>query len=611
MKSLFHAVEECLPPYIATKTNKEINLVKTDKKYQWSIEDIYATLQAWETDYEKVNALADLSEFKGKLADSKVFLACMKKQEEVSRIFEKLSVYAMMRHDVNTKDAKADELYSRVVSLGVTLSSACAFILPELTSLSEETLVEFMGDPALKEYDYSIKCILQEKAHVLSEKEELLIAQSGETLAGFKDIFTKIDNADINFGTLKRKGEKIKLTHGSYGVIMHGEDRLLRKKAFEQYYKAYENLINTISATYYGNVKKNVFIAKARKHNSVLDMALMGEDVSRSVYDNLIKSVNNALPTLHEYVKEKKRLSNYKKFYMYDMYAPTVPDAELKLDYEKAYDLVIEGLKPLGEEYKGLLEKAREERWLSVYETDGKRSGAYSVSAFDTHPYVLLNYQKTTHDVFTIAHEMGHSIHSYFSNRTQPYAKADYKIFVAEVASTVNEVLLVEYLIQKATDNKLKKYLLSYLLEMIRTTLFRQTQFSEFEEFAHGKVERGEPLTKENMSEKYFELNKKYYGAAVEDDDYVKYEWARIPHFYRAFYVYKYATGIISALSIADRILTEKQPAVDDYFKFLSSGGSDGPVELLKIAGVDLTTDEPFNRAFSRFAKTLEEFKKL
>ena len=586
-------------------------MAKTDIKYQWAIEDIYSSVSDWENDYKKVLEKTDFSEFKGKLNQKESFLSCMKKQEDVIRIFEKLSVYAMMLHDVNTKDSFADSLYSKTMSLGVKISSATAFVMPELTALDSSVLESYINDIDLAEYDYFLKTVLNEKAHVLSEAEEKLLAESGETLAGFKDIFTKIDNADINFGVIKRNGEKIKITHGTYGVILHGEDRLLRRKTFEQYYKAYEGLINTISSTYYGNVKKNVFIARARKYNSVLDMALVGEDVDRSVYDNLIKSVNQALPTLHEYVKEKKRLSGYKKFYMYDMYAPTVPDAEMKLGYEEAYDLVVQGLEPLGKEYQALLRKAKDERWLSVYETDGKRSGAYSVAVYDTHPYVLLNYQKTTHDVFTIAHEMGHSIHSYFSNKTQPYAKADYKIFVAEVASTVNEVLLVNYLIKNAKDVKLKKYLLSYLLEMIRTTLFRQTQFSEFEEFAHGQVENGEPLTKESMSAKYFELNKKYYGDGVEDDEYIKYEWARIPHFYRAFYVYKYATGIISALSIVDRILEEGQTAVDDYFKFLSSGGSDSPVELLKIAGVDLTTDKPFERAFKRFSKTLEEFKTL
>jgi oligoendopeptidase F len=330
--------------------------------------------------------------------------------------------------------------------------------------------------------------------------------------------------------------------------------------------------------------------------------------VPRVVYDNLIKSVKKALPLLHKYMAEKKKLLGLKTMNMYDVYVPVVEGAELKLEYEEAYDLVVKGLSPLGDEYKELLIKAKNERWLDVFESDGKRSGAYSVAVYDTHPYVLLNYQKTTHDVFTIAHEMGHSIHSYFSNRTQPYAKADYRIFVAEVASTVNEVLLIRYLLNTEKDVKLKKYLLSYLLEMIRTTLFRQTQFAEFEQFAHESVEKGEPLTKENLSNEYLRLNKKYYGKAVRSSGLIKYEWARIPHFYRAFYVYKYATGIISALAIADKILTEGQPAVDAYFEFLSSGGKDSPVELLKIAGVDLTKKQPFEAAFKVFKDTLNEF---
>ncbi|MBR0188846.1 MAG: oligoendopeptidase F family protein, partial [Clostridia bacterium] len=326
---------------------------------------------------------------------------------------------------------------------------------------------------------------------------------------------------------------------------------------------------------------------------------------------NLISSVHTALPLLHEYMAEKKKALKLDKMYMYDAYVPTVENADIKLDYDDAYKLVVKGLSVLGEEYTGLLEKAHDERWLDVYEADGKRSGAYSISAYGTHPFVLLNYQKTTHDVFTIAHEMGHSIHSYFSSRTQAYAKADYKIFVAEVASTVNEVLLCRYLLKAEKDVKLKKYLLSYLMEMIRTTLFRQTQFAEFEEKVHAKVEKGEPLNKDNMSKIYLALNKKYYGKAVTHGGEIKYEWARIPHFYRAFYVYKYATGIISALAIADRILTEGEPAVKDYFKFLSSGGSDSPVELLKIAGVDLTTDKPFIGAFKVFNDALTEFKAL
>ncbi len=580
-------------------------------KYKWATEDIFSSDNEWNSVFEEVSGKIDFSIYRGKLGDAKNFLACMKAQEEVGRVIEKLSVYAMMKHDENTKNALYDSMLSKVTSLGAKIGAETAFIMPELTALSEEVLNSFIENPEFCEYDYFLKGILKEKEHVLSENEEKLLALSSETLSSFKDIFTKIDNADLPLGEVVHGGERIPLSHGYYGVIMHGEDRRLRKKTFDKYYGAYISLINTISATYYGNVKKGVFTAKARKFNSALDKALFNEDVPRVVYDNLIDTVNGALPSLHEYIAQKKKALGVKKMYMYDMYVPTVEGAELKLDYDAAYDLVVEGLKPLGEEYRNLLLKAKNERWIDVYEGDGKRSGAYSVAVYDTHPFVLLNYQKTTHDVFTIAHEMGHSIHSYFSNRTQPYAKADYRIFVAEVASTVNEVLLIRHLLNTEKDKKLKKYLLSYLLEMIRTTLFRQTQFAEFEQFAHESVEKGEPLTKENLSAEYLRLNKKYYGKAVVSEGNIQYEWARIPHFYRAFYVYKYATGIISALAIADRILTEGQSAVDDYFKFLSSGGSDSPVELLKIAGVDLTEKKPFNAAFEVFRKTLKEFTDL
>ena len=582
-----------------------------EKKYTWATEEIFENVKEWQKAFDEVKSQINFDQFKGKLGDAESFYNCMKAQEKVGRVIDKLSVYAMMKHDENTKNSEMDALLSKVTALGVAYGESTAFFLPELTSLDEKVLKGFIENPKLSEYDYMLKCVLKEKAHVLSENEERLMSLSGDPLSSFRDIFTKIDNADLPLGSVTHKGKRIPLSHGSYSVMLHGEDRELREKAFKKYYKAYLSLINVISATYYGNVKKGVFSAKARNYPSVLDKALMGEDVPREVYDNLISTVHDALPSLHKYIAEKKKLLGLDKMYMYDMYVPTIAGTEMQLEYEEAYDLVVKGLAPLGDEYKELLLKAKNERWIDVYEGDGKRSGAYSVAVYDTHPYVLLNYQKTTHDVFTIAHEMGHSIHSYFTNRTQPYSKADYKIFVAEVASTVNEVLLIRYLLKSEKDKKLKKYLLSYLLEMIRTTLFRQTQFAEFEQFAHQTVESGEPLTKENMSEKYLELNKKYYGDAVISDGYIKYEWARIPHFYRAFYVYKYATGIISALAIADRILSEGQPAVDDYFNFLSSGGKDGPVELLKIAGVDLTKKQPFISAFKVFDDTLEEFIKL
>ncbi len=582
-----------------------------DKKYTWAVEDIYLDTKEWNKEFDKLKEEIDFSEFKGKLKDKTQFLACMKKQERLGRVLEKLAVYAMMKHDENTKLAEFDALSAKISSLGAIFGAQTAYVVPELTALDENILKGFIEDKDLSDYDYFLKEILKDKSHVLSENEERLLAESSETFSSFKDIFTKLDNADLPLGKVRDGDESIQLSHGTYGVIMHGENRELRKKAFNKYYGAYTSLINVISATYFGNVKKNVFIARARKYDSVLDMALAGEDVGRSVYDNLIRSVEKALPSLHKYMEEKKKLLGYDKMYMYDVYVPVVEGAELRRDYDDAYELVVQGLAALGNDYQELLRKAKAERWLDVYEGEGKRSGAYSVAVYDTHPYVLLNYQKTTHDIFTIAHEMGHSIHSYFSNKEQCYAKADYKIFVAEVASTVNEVLLLRHLLATEKDVKLKKYLLSYLLEMIRTTLFRQTQFSEFEYFAHSTVEKGIPLTKDNMCKEYLRLNKKYYGQAVESKGNIKYEWARIPHFYRAFYVYKYATGIISALAIADRILTEGKVAVDDYFKFLSSGGSDSPVELLKIAGVDLTTDKPFESAFKVFDDTMEEFIKL
>lgn len=579
--------------------------------YEWAIEDIYQNEDEWAKDFEKVSSLLDFSEFKGKLGDKETFKACMKKKERVTRLIEKLGLYSMMKHDMDTADASADALESKITSVCAKYSQSLAFLTPELTALPEEVLSGYVSSPDLKEYDYTLKCLIEQKSHVLGEKEEEILALVSETTSSFRDIFTKTDNADLPLPVVKHKGESYRLSHGLYGALMQDKDRSLRKKVFKSYYGAYKSLINTISATYVGSVRKDAFYSKARKYDSSLDMALSDEDVKEDVYRTLVSSVRKALPLLHRYVALKKKFLGLKEMHMYDMYVPVCDDDGFKLKYDDAYDLVLKGLAPLGKEYGELLTRAKNERWISVYEKKGKRSGAYSCGVFDTHPFVLLNYTETTHDIFTIAHEMGHSIHTYFSNRTQPYAKADYRIFVAEVASTVNEVLLVKYLLSQAKDKNAKKYLLCYLAEMIRTTLFRQTQFSEFEEFSHSAQEQGVPLTKENLSEKYYELNKEYYGDAVISDDEIKYEWARIPHFYRAFYVYKYATGITSALAIAGRILEEGEPAVKDYFKFLSSGSSDDPVSLLKIAGVDLTDEKTFENAFSIFADALAQMEKL
>ena len=580
-------------------------------KYRWSSEDIYENIEQWEKDYKIAAADYDFSAFKGKLCVKSSFVECMNKLRNISRLIEKLSVYAYMKHDEDTRDSTYDALLSKIEMLGIKISTETAFITPELTSMDDAVLNAYVSDEDLKAHKYFLQCILKNKIHVLSESEERILSLSADAMSSFSDIFKKIDNADLPLGTFEYKGKKYPLTHGLYGMYLQNEDEQFRKKAFKAYYKAYTSLINTISATYIGNVKKDVFFAKVRKYDSALDKALSSEDVDVKVYETLIKAVNKNLPLLHRYMSEKKKALKVKKLHMYSLSVPIQVGADLKIEYDKAYDLVVKGLAVLGMDYQNLLLKAYEERWLDVYERAGKRSGAYSIAVYDTHPYVLLNYTKTTHDVFTIAHEMGHSIHSYFSNKNQPYETADYKIFVAEVASTVNEVLLIRYLIENEKDIKQKRYLLSYLLEMIRTTLFRQTQFAEFEEYAHKTLEEGTPLTKDNLTEKYYALNKKYYGRSVVSDKEIGYEWLRIPHFYTAFYVYKYATGIISALSIANRILVEGEKAREDYFKFLSSGGSDSPVKLLKIAGVDLLNKKTFDDAFKIFKQTLDEFASL
>ena len=407
------------------------------------------------------------------------------------------------------------------------------------------------------------------------------------------------------------QGKRVRLSHGLYSVIMSGSDREARAKAFKKYYSAYEKIINTLATTYYGNVKKDIFYKNVRGYESCLQAAIFEEDVSRDVYDNLVSAVDTYAPVMHRYMEVRKKTLGLDEMHMYDIYPSLVEDAELRLSYEEAFELVLKGLAPLGEEYISLLKKGRDEHWIDVSETEGKRSGAYSIGVYGCHPYVLLNYQPTTHDVFTIAHEMGHALHSYFSNSRQPYAKSDYTLFVAEVASTVNEVLLLKYLLKTTEDKALKKYLLNYFMDMIRTTLFRQTQFAEFEEKAHEMAEAGEPLNKDNLSALYDGLNKKYYGDAVTYDKEIATEWARIPHFYRAFYVYKYATGITAAICIANKILSEGAPAIEKYFSFLSGGCSTDPVSLLKGAGADLTKEETFLAAMKEFEDALNAFEAM
>ncbi len=590
--------------------SKDRSTVPAERK--WRVEDIFETVDAWHALYAECEGELDFSEFEGKLSDAETILACMTRLNAVSLKLNHLAVYAHMRHDEDSRNSEFTALQAKFSMLAMRFGQSVAFITPELTALSVETLEALAADPRLADYDYTLRGLIKEKPHVLSREMEELLAQGSRVFGSCQNVFGMLDNADFPAPTVKIGGEKVTISHGMYGVLLRHPDRCVRKTVFQAYYKAYMGLINTITATYAGNVDKDVFLSRARKYDSCLERALASEDVDLKVYKNLLRAVNKNLPLLHRYFRDRKRTLGMNSQHMYDLYTPLVEGAEMELDYEDAFKLVKEGLAPLGERYQALLQEAHDNGWIDVEETEGKRSGAYSISVYGLkHPYVLLNYQPTTNDIFTIAHELGHALHSYHSERAQPQEKADYKIFVAEVASTVNEVLLVKYLLGKTEDVKLKKYLLSYYMDTIKSTLFRQTQFAEFEFWAHEAVEKGQPLTKDLMCETYLSLNKKYYGRSVVSDPEIAYEWARIPHFYRAFYVYKYATGIISAISIAERIYAEGAPAVEDYFRFLSSGGSDSPVELLKLAGVDLTKPDAFNAAMASFKDALEQFEAL
>ena len=576
---------------------------QVEQRLKWNTDDIFPSDEAWEKAYAEAEKGIAFSQYAGKLGDRKQLLSLMKANDEFSKKVERVFLYA--------SESKYNAYNARCMALISKYSAEMAFFEPELAAQSEEYLNSLVAEKDFSDYDYMLKTLIKRKPHGLPEAAERLVELAGETLGTFSEIFSMIDNADLPLPEIELDGKNTKITHGTYGLILHSSDREKRKEAYEKYYGAYESLINTITSTYYGNVKKDVFLSRAYKYNSCLERALSGEDVKEVVYRNLLEAVKSSFPAMHRYIADRKKILGYDKLYFYDVYAPLVSDVDVKMDYDAAYEYVIKGLAPLGKEYQDLLRRGHDERWIDVEETEGKRSGAYSTGCFGVHPYVLLNYKPTTSDIFTVAHEMGHSLHTYFSSHNQPYAKSDYKIFVAEVASTVNEVLLLKFMLGDTDDVNLRKYLLNYYLDSIRATLHRQTMFAEFEYEAHTLAENGEPLTKEKLCEVYGRIGRDYYGDSIEHDYHISCEWCRIPHFYRAFYVYKYATGITAAINIAHRILTEGEPAVKDYFKFLSSGSSSDPVSLLRLAGVDLESKAPFEFAMKEFEDTLNEFEKL
>lgn len=579
---------------------------------KWRKEDIFASIADWESMLSQVNKdMVGVLKFKNRLGIKESLLQAFEFCDEIGKRFEKLGCYAMFYRDENLTDTKASELVSRYESVAISFNSYSSFMSSELAELDELTLQSFIDDSAFFAWEYSLKMILKKKKHILSAGEERILALAGKTTGAFRDIFSQIDNVDLPLGKITVDGKREQMTHGKYSLFLQHKDSAVRRKAFMTMYDAVGSLINTIAANYSSSVNKDNFIATARHYDSALEKSLSANDVPVSVYDTLVKKVNQNLDAVSDYMGFRKQTLNTEKMHMYDLYVPLYSADATHLEYEDAYDLVIKALKPMGEEYVELLKSARENRWIDVQETENKRSGAYSCGVYGCHPYVLLNYTKTTHDIFTIAHEMGHAIHSYYSAQNQPYAKNDYSIFVAEVASTVNEVLLLKHLIANAEDVEFKKYLLSYYLDMFRTTLFRQTMFAEFESQVHKMEAGGTPLTVQSMNKLYYKLNKKYYGTNVYHDKQIAFEWARIPHFYRAFYVYQYASGLTSAVNIANMILSNGESAVARYKEFLSSGGKKSPYEILKDVGVDLGADEAYEVAFGEFRDTLASLKAL
>ena len=593
------------------KTREQI-----DKKYKWNIEAMICDESSVNSDLDSIKDRAEkyAADYSGRLAENaETLLAAYTERDLIWRDLEKIFVYARMRRDENNAESKYQAMTSKCSTVIAAVSSSMSFFTPELLSASDKTILDFIKkEPGLKEYEFAIKDTLRQKAHILSEEEENILAQMSEVTGATNDIFTMLNNADIKFGSIiDEDGDKIQVTHGNYIKFMESHNRNVRKAAYDSMYTSYKDLVNTIASCYSYNTKTDVIGSRIRKFDSARAAALSGDNIPANVYENLISVVNENLPVMHRYVQLRKKMLGLDKMYMYDMYVPLIELPNKTVPYEEALDIMRAGLSPLGSEYIEKMNEGISQGWIDVYENKGKTSGAYSFGSYDSYPYILLNYTDTLKDVFTIVHEMGHSMHSRYTRDNQPYIYGSHSIFTAEVASTVNESLLMQYLLNKETDTEMRKYLLNLHLEEFRTTLFRQTMFAEFEDITHKTIENGQVLTAERMCEQYEALNAKYYGDAVEKDDTIKYEWARIPHFYNAFYVYKYATGYSAATAISDKILTEGEPARKAYIEFLKTGESDYPIELLKIAGVDMSTPAPIEKAMNTFKNLLDEFEKL
>ena len=586
-----------------------------EQKYKWDIEAMFPDETLWDQavaqSLEKAESFTKLS---GHLTDSAdTLLKAFRLRDDMWQQLEKAYVYARMKRDEDNRVSKYQAMTDKCFAAIAKMSAVSSFFTPELLEAPEDKILGFLNENKdLEIYRFAITETLRQKAHVLSKAEENIMAQLSEVTGASGDIFTMLNNADIKFGTITNdEGKTSELTHGNYITFMESHNREVRKEAFTHMYEAYKNQINTIATAYNYNTKTDVVTARIRKYESAKHAALAGDDVDIEVYDNLIKVVNDNLPVLHRYLNIRKKLLGVDEMKMYDVYVPLIELPKKDVTFEDAVELANKGLAPLGEEYLERMNKGIASRWIDVYENEGKTSGAYSFGSYDSIPYILMNFSSTLKDVFTLVHEMGHSMHSSYTRQYQPFIYGSHSIFTAEVASTVNESLLMRYLLDNETDPEMRKYLLNMYIEEFRTTLFRQTMFAEFEDMTHKAIENGEVLTADWLNENYNALNTKYFGDAITDDEYIKYEWARIPHFYTAFYVYKYATGYSAATAISSKILSEGEAARDNYLEFLKTGDSNTPIELLKIAGVDMSSPEPIKAAMKVFASLVDEFEKL
>lgn len=595
--------------------NQQCKRSEVPEALKWKLTDLYASDDLWEKEVDTIGSLSKkIADYAGKLGDSAdTLLHFLKERDTLLQLMSRMYVYANQSYHQDTADAHYQAYAAKAESVRVEVSAILSFADPEILAIPEERIAKFYEEePELEKYRRAIDVIMRERAHTLSAEEESILAAAGELAASPENIFSMFNNADIRFPYITDvEGNRIQITHANFIKFLNDKDRSLRKEAFRGVYHTYAKWGNTLAAVFVSNLKQERFYAKMRKYPSVCAMHLSEGNIPEAVYDNLIETVHRHLPDLHRYMALRKKILGVEHLHMYDLYVPLVAEVDQKISYEEAKETVAKALAPMGKAYTDILREGYENGWIDVAANANKRSGAYSWGAYGTHPYVLLNQQDDLESMFTLAHEMGHAIHTYHSDKAQPFTYAGYLIFVAEVASTCNECLLNHYLLSQEENGDKRNYILNHYLESFRTTLFRQTMFAEFEKIVHEKTTQGESLTMEDLNQIYHDLNVLYYGPDVVVDSEIDYEWMRIPHFYTAFYVYQYATGFSAAVAFSKKILEEGQPAVDRYVKeFLSGGCAKDPIDLLAAAGVDMSTPKPVDDALSVFAKYLDEFEK-